>query len=155
VEAELHGEGLLSPNPKNPLMLERPGTPPSETLQQEFVVGVDNGVKSIERARELHVKEGLPCCRFEVVDGWDTAGLLNLNGHRGFHVIFVDVGGISGADGLFEGLALIRQLVCAFGGKDKTHRLRAIVVKSRCLRDHAIVWRHADDFLRGDVAPRS
>ena len=45
-----------------------------------------------------------------------------------------------------QALALVRQLLCAFGrNQERGQQLRAIVLKSRCLRDHANVWWHADD----------
>ena len=83
-----------------------------------------------------------------VGDAWDTASLYRIS--QSFNVIYLDVGGISGADGEMEALALLRQLVCAFARRpaDPTRRLRAIVTKSRCLRDHANSWIHCDAVLR-------
>jgi len=71
--------------------------------------------------------------RYEVGDAWDTAGLQRLcpvGEVGGFTCIFVDVGGLSGPDGLLEAVALVRQLRSGFP------ELHTIVIKSRCLRDH-------------------
>ena len=75
------------------------------------------------------------------MDAWDTGSLLRECPE--LNVIFVDVGGISGYDGEFEALTLVKQLVCVFG-----KRLRHIVIKSRCLRDHSSLFTHSDDVLR-------
>lgn len=108
------------------------------TESAKSTVGVDIGKVCIRRARENYGDCGI---RFEVADAWDTAKLISFD--AAFHVIYVDVGGLSGADGEFEALALVRQLCCAFKSS-----LRCIVVKSRCLRDHAVTWRHSDNLLR-------
>lgn len=126
---------------------------PGSSSRASHVVGIDVGKACIDRARQLH---GATDCRFEIGDAWDTAALVKLDPE--FNVIFVDVGGISGADGEFEALSLVRQLICAFGfGSGHSQRksgqaLRAVVVKSRCLRDHAAVWHHAADFLSPGAA---
>jgi hypothetical protein len=110
-----------------------------------------------------------------VADAWDVAGLLKLAG--GFDVIYIDVGGISGTEGVLEGLALVRLLAGAFGGCQadgaedngstacacgvdegggcgsggegggQRPRVRCIVVKSRCLRLHSSIMRSADEFV--------
>lgn len=110
-----------------------------------------------------------------MADAWDVAELLRIAG--GFDVIYIDVGGISGTEGVLEGLALVRLLVSAFGGCQadgaegnvstawaggvgegvgwgsggegggQRPRVRCIVVKSRCLRLHASVMRSADEFV--------
>jgi len=49
-----------------------------------------------------------------------------------FTLCFVDVGGLSGVDGLVEALALVRGLRASLGPE-----LRAVVVKSTCLQRHA------------------
>ena len=36
------------------------------------------------------------------MDAWDTRGLAALGGVRGWAAVFVDVGGLSGGDGLLE-----------------------------------------------------
>ena len=50
---------------------------------------------------------------------------------RAFTVCFVDIGGVSGPDGLLEAIALTRQLTCAFPS------LRVLVLKSKCVQRHA------------------
>lgn len=116
---------------------------------KSYVAGVDIGKKIIDRAKEENrklqerkhsLKERHYQCHFEVADAWDTKHLLSLS--RSFNAIYIDVGGISGADGIFEGLTLIRQIVSAYSSS-----VRCIVVKSRCLRDHALMWQHADKVL--------
>ena len=78
--------------------------------------------------------------RFEVGDGWDSYGLQQLG--VPFNVIFVDIGGLSGTEGQFEAVALIRQLCRAFQPS-----LRAIVIKSRCMRDHSMQFVDARGWL--------
>ena len=118
----------------------------NDTTSSSSVLGIDIGKKCIDRARKLYCSSSNQNnkntnLRFEVMDAWDTGSLLrecpDLN------VIFVDVGGISGYDGEFEALTLVKQLVCAYG---KT--LRHIVIKSRCLRDHSSLFTHSDNVLR-------
>eukprot|EP00638_Chattonella_subsalsa_P007951 CAMPEP_0117745494 /NCGR_PEP_ID=MMETSP0947-20121206/7388_1 /TAXON_ID=44440 /ORGANISM="Chattonella subsalsa, Strain CCMP2191" /LENGTH=356 /DNA_ID=CAMNT_0005562645 /DNA_START=142 /DNA_END=1212 /DNA_ORIENTATION=- len=89
------------------------------------VIGVDIGPKIIELARKSH-----PAVKFEVADAWDTVSLQSLCSE--FHVIFVDVGGLSGQNGLLEALALVRQLKYAYNPS-----LRTVVIKSRCMKDHS------------------
>mmetsp|Transcript_22495 Transcript_22495/g.54407 ORF Transcript_22495/g.54407 Transcript_22495/m.54407 type:complete len:379 (-) Transcript_22495:304-1440(-) len=108
------------------------------TQRRGTVVGVDIGKVCIERAKKNYSELGI---RFEVADAWDSAALLDLD--PAFTAIYLDVGGISGADGLFEALGLVRQLTCAYKSS-----LRCIVVKSRCLRDHSLVYKNSDEFLR-------
>ena len=104
------------------------------------VMGIDIGKKCIDRARKLYSQNNTNL-RFDVMDAWDTGSLLRECPE--LNVIFVDVGGISGYDGEFEALTLVKQLVCVFG-----KRLRHIVIKSRCLRDHSSLFTHSDDVLR-------
>uniref|UniRef100_A0A7S4J126 Methyltransferase domain-containing protein n=1 Tax=Odontella aurita TaxID=265563 RepID=A0A7S4J126_9STRA len=115
-----------------------------------FVVGVDIGKVCIDRANEenrklqernLVTKKSHNQCSFEIADAWNTKHLLSLS--SSFNAIYIDVGGISGSDGVFEGLSLIRQISCAYSAT-----ARCIVVKSRCLRDHASMWMHSDRVLR-------
>ena len=51
-------------------------------------------------------------CRYEQADAWDLPGLQRLapSGTGGFDVVYVDIGGISGSEGVLEGLALVRLL---------------------------------------------
>ena len=101
------------------------------------VVGVDTGKLCIKRSK-AHGPDGIV---YAVADGWDLPTLMKLE--PDFDAIYVDVGGLSGADGLAEALALLRQLECAF-----RPTLRFLVIKSRCVRDHAQAFTHADPILR-------
>lgn len=113
-------------------------------------VGVDMGVVCIENSRKDHLElmSERPHLFFEVCNGWDIPGLKQIS--EDFNIIFVDVGGISGSDGEFEGISFIRQLTCAFSNKNPKQRLRYIVVKSRCLRDHALSFCSAGMFLKNE-----
>jgi len=110
------------------------------------VLGIDIGKKCIDRARKLYSSKNTNL-RFDVMDAWDTGSILRECGE--LNVIFVDVGGISGYDGEFEALTLVKQLVCACG-KSLGH----VVIKSRCLRDHSSLFTHSDDVLRPATSPR-
>jgi len=112
------------------------------TQSPDTVVGIDIGKVCIDRATKKY--NGI---WFEVLDAWDTASILKLHSpsSSSFDAIYVDVGGISGADGLFEALGLVRQLINAYKSSGK---LQCIVVKSRCLRDHSVVYKNSDDYLR-------
>lgn len=103
-------------------------------------VGIDMGKVCVANSRKDHeaLMEKSSNVRFETMNGWDISGLLKLSPH--FNVIFVDVGGISGADGLLEGIAFIRQLMCVYNERGPELQLRYIVVKSRCLRDYALLF---------------
>lgn len=87
-----------------------------------YTVGVDIGPKIIASARKR-----FPDVPFVVGDAWKTGQLLQLNPPSGFDVIYVDVGGLSGADGLLEALFLLSALLNAM-------EPRCIVVKSLCMR---------------------
>ncbi len=87
-------------------------------------MGVDSGRESVALARA----QGGP--RYELCDAWDLARLSQLA--MGVDVIFLDIGGVSSVDGLEEGLALVRALSATFSST-----LRVLVVKSRCISDHA------------------
>lgn len=109
------------------------------TQSPNIVVGIDIGKVCIDRATKKY--NGI---QFEVIDAWDTASILKLH-PSSFDAIYVDVGGMIGADGLFEVLGLVRQLINAYKSSGK---LQCIVVKSRCLRDHSVVYKNSDDYLR-------
>merc|ERR1711957_67290 len=75
-----------------------------EYVDSSSVLGIDIGKKCIERARKLYT-HNINCdrnknLRFDVMDAWDTGSLLRECPQ--LNVIFVDVGGISGYDGIFE-----------------------------------------------------
>ena len=119
-----------------------------------IAVGIDIGPKIVKEARKRY-----PNVPFRCADGFDTRTLLELanefakprrggdmgvegvpvedrqndNGSNvyraSFDVILIDVGGLSSDSGLMESLALIRQLSHAF-----RPRLRAIIIKSACVR---------------------
>jgi hypothetical protein len=100
-----------------------------------YALGVDVGAKIIRGAQARH-----PHVPFAVGDAWKTAELLRHQvqhsstsgqtppGRRiGFDVCYVDVGGLSGRDGLLEALSLLSALS---NGLEP----RCIVIKSLCVR---------------------
>jgi len=100
-----------------------------------FCIGVDIGPKIIQ-----HATKELPHIPFAVADAWRVMDLLRLKSRYmgnnnttpaeatewGYDVIYADLGGLSGPDGLIESLALIDSL--ARGIEPRT-----IVIKSVCL----------------------
>jgi len=95
------------------------------------VLGVDVAKKSI-----AHACKNFPDTRFDVLDGWDTAGVLELGrrecGDGSWSVVYVDISGLSGRAAVLDALALVQGLRRAL-----RPTLRAVVIKSRCLRDFA------------------
>ncbi len=107
-------------------------------LNEEFdnVMGVDVGSKIIKEAQKKY-----PNVFFRTGDAWKTAGLLRLqqeyykergssgscNNKIGFDAVYVDVGGLSGADGLLDTIALVKSIQYAL-------EPQCIVVKSLCLQ---------------------
>ena len=87
-----------------------------------YALGVDVGTSIIASAKEQH-----PTIDFRVGDAWGVGGLARLGP---WDAVFVDVGGLSGADGTLDALALARSLGAAL-------EPRAIVLKSKCLRQLA------------------
>jgi hypothetical protein len=111
-----------------------------------YCIGVDVGSKIIQGAMERY-----PHVYFRVGDAWRTAELLRIQneyykrasqtmttpttttalsipGRRvGFDVVYVDVGGLSGNDGLLEAISLVSSIQHAL-------EPRCIVIKSKCLR---------------------
>ena len=87
-----------------------------------YALGVDVGTSIIAKAKEEH-----PGVDFMVGDAWGVSGLARLGP---WDAVFVDVGGLSGADGTLDALALARSLGAAL-------EPRAIVLKSKCLRQLA------------------
>ena len=87
-----------------------------------YALGVDVGTSIIAAAKEQH-----PTIDFKVGDAWGVGGLARLGP---WDAVFVDVGGLSGADGTLDALALARSLGAAL-------EPRAIVMKSKCLRQLA------------------
>jgi SAM-dependent methyltransferase len=100
--------------------------------QGQYCIGVDVGSKIIKEADKRH--SGI--C-FRVGDAWKTAALLRLqqeyyqesqtSGRIGFDVVYVDVGGLSGSDGLLEAIHLISSIRYAL-------EPRCIVIKSLCIQ---------------------
>ena len=84
-----------------------------------YAMGVDVGTSIIASAKEQH-----PTIDFMVGDAWGVGGLARLGP---WDAVFVDVGGLSGADGTLDALALARSLGAAL-------EPRAVVLKSKCLR---------------------
>ena len=95
------------------------------------MLGVDVAKKSI-----AHACKNFPDTRFDVLDGWDTAGVLELGrrecGDCSWSVVYVDISGLSGRAAVLDALALVQGLRRAL-----RPTLRAVVIKSRCLRDFA------------------
>lgn len=136
------------------------GTPESIS---SHCIGVDVGPKIIQGARGRY-----PHIYFAVGDAWKTAGLLRIQRdfllqlqqqHEGcnnitfskdqqrivgFDVIYVDVGGLSGGDGLIEALTLLSSLMYAL-------EPRCIVIKSLCVRRLASALTPAWHILLGQV----
>lgn len=98
-----------------------------------YCIGVDVGPSIVEGARKRHAR--VP---FSVGDAWKTADLLRIqkdylskhphsNSRIGFDVVYVDVGGLSGLDGLLEALCLLEALENAL-------EPRCLIIKSKCIR---------------------
>lgn len=94
-----------------------------------FCAGVDIGEKIIANAKK---QRNGPI--FEVVNAWNTLELLKVkakhcssNKDLGFDVVYADIGGLSGAYGLLESLALLDAI-------SKALEPRCIVIKSQCMR---------------------
>jgi SAM-dependent methyltransferase len=98
-------------------------------------VGVDIGKKALARASGK-----FPGVCFMEASAWDTHALVKICAK--FDVIFIDIGGVSGYDGLLEGVALITQLINAYRPS-----LKAIVVKSRAMRDHANLFITGEELM--------
>jgi 2-polyprenyl-3-methyl-5-hydroxy-6-metoxy-1,4-benzoquinol methylase len=95
-----------------------------------FCIGVDIGPKIIEHAREQNSH-----ITFEVCDAWKALELIKIkqrlcpagqNFSLGYDVVYADIGGLSGANGLFESLSLLELL-------SKSLEPRSIVIKSLCM----------------------
>ena len=100
-----------------------------------YTIGVDVGPRIIRGAKMRY--SDVP---FYVGDAWKTAELLRIqqgfligtndrlySRTVGFDVVYIDVGGLSGNDGLFEALALLSSISNAL-------EPRCIVIKSQCVR---------------------
>lgn len=92
-----------------------------------FCIGVDIGQKVIETAMQNY-----PHVHFCVADAWRTGQLGRLPRKFGetkheYDIIYVDIGGLSGPDGLLESISLLDSLA-------KSLEPRGIVIKSKCLQ---------------------
>jgi hypothetical protein len=101
--------------------------------QAAHCMGVDVGSKIIAQAQRRY-----PHIDFRVGNAWNTGELLRFlqdykrthelkQDNTGFDVIYVDVGGLSGSDGLSEAIQLISSLRYAL-------EPRCIVIKSLCMQ---------------------
>lgn len=100
-----------------------------------FCIGIDNGRRIVNIAKKQY--SDVP---FAVGDAWRTAQLIRIKDQLvphsaaekllGFDVVYIDVGGLSGPDGLLESLALIDSIGCAC-------EPRCVVIKSTCMRNLA------------------
>lgn len=102
-----------------------------------YCIGVDVGPSIIKKAKKRHGN-----VYFAVGDAWKTAELLRIQQDYlhgvtgkettdprsiGFDVVYVDVGGLSGSDGLLEALMLLSSLSNAL-------EPRCIIIKSLCMQ---------------------
>ncbi|CAJ1969068.1 unnamed protein product [Cylindrotheca closterium] len=98
-----------------------------------FCAGVDIGEKIIASAK---MKYDGPV--FEVMNAWNTLDLLKIKAKHGsmlndptsmmgYDVVYADIGGLSGAHGLLESLALLDAI-------SKALEPRCIVIKSQCMK---------------------
>jgi SAM-dependent methyltransferase len=96
-----------------------------------YCIGVDIGPKIIANAKNQY-----PGIDFAVGDAWQTLALLKLRStftqeiDLGYDLVYADIGGLSGADGLLESLSLLESLGNAL-------EPRCIVIKSLCMRQLA------------------
>lgn len=101
-----------------------------------FCIGVDIGPKIIK-----HAKSRYPHVSFHVGNAWETLQLLKVRYDQdiqnrynasiaptklGYDVVYADIGGLSGADGLMESLSLLEAI--GYGMEP-----RVIVIKSLCM----------------------
>lgn len=93
-------------------------------------LGVDVGPNIIKSA-----KEKFPYVSFEVGDGFKTGKLVRLkqkhfknqSSNTIYDVVYVDIGGLSGSEGLLEAISLLSSIVNSL-------EPRCIVIKSLCVR---------------------
>jgi hypothetical protein len=93
-----------------------------------YCIGVDIGPKIIQNAKSQY-----PSILFAVGDAWRSLQLLKLRREAdggsilGYDVVYADIGGLSGAHGSLEALALLDALANAL-------EPRCIVIKSLCMK---------------------
>ena len=111
------------------------------TKSDGYCIGVDVGSKIIQEAVNRY-----PNVHFRTGDAWKTAGILRIQRDYlssskdrdsitdisqrreiGFDVVYIDVGGLSGSDGLLEAISLISSIRFAL-------EPRCMVIKSLCMR---------------------
>jgi len=93
-------------------------------------IGVDVGSNIIKSA-----KKKFPNVPFEVGDAWKIAELARMKkkyfndhpSHRVYDAVYVDVGGLSGSEGLLEAISLLSSITNSL-------EPRCIVIKSLCMR---------------------
>ena len=92
-------------------------------------LGVDIGPHIIERAQKKY-----PHVPFCVGDAWRTSNLIQMKKQHlqgsnsvGYDVVYVDVGGLSGSEGLLEAISLLSAIENAL-------EPRHIIIKSLCMR---------------------
>jgi co-chaperonin GroES (HSP10) len=93
-------------------------------------IGVDVGAHIIKSA-----KKKFPNVPFEVGDAWKMAELARMKSkyfsdhpsHRVYDAVYVDVGGLSGSEGLLEAISLLSSITNSL-------EPRCIVIKSLCMR---------------------
>jgi len=113
-----------------------------------YCIGLDIGPKIIEQAKREH-----PDVHFVVGDAWKTLDLLRVKNKAypescsdefdGFDVVYADIGGLSGPDGVLDSLSLL-------DGLGNALEPRCIVIKSLCmmrlassLRSYSDIWENA------------
>jgi hypothetical protein len=118
-------------------------------------IGVDVGPHIIKSARKNY-----PHLQFEVGDGFKTGVLARMkeknfrcntsyfeNDDRIYDVVFVDIGGLSGSEGLLEALSLLSSI-------SNSLNPRCIVIKSLCIRRLASCLSAFSDVWRNEVMHR-
>jgi len=114
------------------------------TTEAGLCIGVDIGPKIIKAAQKEY-----PHVQFHVGDAWKTFDLLQLrtDGTLGYDLVYVDVGGLSGAYGILDSLALLDSLANALQPK-------CIVIKSLCMRRLATKLRAFSDIWSKQIPRR-
>eukprot|EP01082_Thalassiosira_pseudonana_P001206 g1349.t1 g1349 contig10:1903258-1904547(-) len=100
------------------------------TAETGGCLGVDVGPHIIERAKEKY-----PHLPFEVGDGFEIGSLIRMRSshfppstnHSIYDVVYVDIGGLSGSEGLLEAVSLLSSITNCL-------EPRCIVIKSLCVR---------------------
>jgi SAM-dependent methyltransferase len=114
----------------------------TQTLLQTAnrVVGIDISRKEDGSEESVENSDNLKFLRTSV---WNS----KIQQEDQFSIIYVDLTVVTGNDLVFDGIALIQQLMNVFKSS-----LRFVVVKSKRLREHACCWRNADSVIK-DLDP--